>query len=159
MPIPSTISETLQQRLQKDPFLFVQTSNEDVEALVTTLVTEYIQKTNASYTTDMKTGYEMISESVRHPERQYVVFLPRWQKYTGNDIMLHFNNLFEEDLHRKGPNCRCSHPEFRFQRLVDGKQVDKLYQNIKLIVCGTDEPIQDRGLRHRLFGYTVVVDV
>jgi hypothetical protein len=157
MPVSTVTADMVTRRLELQPFLFVETL--EMQDVVNDIVIDYCQKKNALYTYRVDDVPHMMAESLEHPEKLYVVYIRDWHRFSGNEIMLHFNTLFEKDLQRHGPNAWCA-PEHRHRSiciLPNGQAVDgfEAYKNIKVIFSGTRDPLRDPGLKSRLLSYTV----
>lgn len=158
MPIPTNIETIIEQRLRTCPFVFVKTCSDDVQDVVEAVVHDYVARTGAVLSTRLSDGPYIAHESCQHTDRTYVVFIRDWDRYSGNDVMAAFNQVFEEDLQRHGPNSWCDE-KYRHRRfvMVGDRRVDvpigSLYQNLKLVFCGG--PINDPGLSDRLRSYTI----
>jgi hypothetical protein len=159
MPVSTVNAEMLTRRLERDPFVFVETR--DMQDMVASIVHEYCHCHEAIYTDNVEDMPRIMVQSLQNPTKLYVVYVRDWQRFSGNEIMLHFNMLFEKDLERYGPNAWCA-PEYRHQSLCilpSGQTVDgsDMYKNVKLVFSGTRDPLNDPCLRSRLMSYTCVM--
>lgn len=160
MPIPTVNSEILLRCLERDQFVFVETTDSDVQDVVESVVCNYCNEKHATYTDRVSDVPDIMAQSLENRDTLYVVYVRDWQRFSGNDIMLRFNTLFEADLKRCGPDSWCA-PEFRHQSmyvLPGGRTVQgmDMFQNVKVVFSGTDDPLQeDPGLQSRLLSYRI----
>lgn len=162
MPIPSSITTILREKVENQRFLFVETEDDDVQDALEGVIEEYVQQQDAIYTTDFDEGHHMVTRTIENQDVMYVIYIRNWHRFSGDDVMLRYNSYFEEDLRRHGPNSW--HPEFEHVRLgvwLEGKGyvpmegTKNLFENVKIIFSGLNTPMRDPGLRHRLLSYKI----
>jgi len=159
MPVLSEAGQILATCLGDKPFLFVETTRDDTQDLVEHVVREFCVKKHAAFADTLRDSVRLRSASLQNPENVYVVYIRNWQQFTGNQIMVHFNDVFEADLRRNGPDAWCppsqQHQAISFPGGIDAGQA---FKNVKLVFSGTSEPMkQDPGLCSRLEPYKVTV--
>jgi len=104
-----------------------------MEALVESIVGEYARDIGAVYIDDLREGQSAVGNSVRYPYKEYVVLIRRWHVHGSRKILVSFQDLFQDT------------------------SISGLFSNLKVVFCGSNEPMKDYRLKQRLFGYRIQI--
>lgn len=152
----------LHHHLEHHHLIFVETSD---ESRVEESVRKWAVAHGAHVTVDTSDTSDTVDTITRQatddPDRMYVYLLPEWQRFTGNEIVLRFGPVFHEDAIRYGPNSWCD-PRDRTQRLNEKtgrfEPMFSKYDNLRVVFCGSRDPLSDTGLKVKLTGRCMVFD-
>lgn len=135
MPVPSVPVRLLRNRLENQRCVVVITENDaETENLIEQTVSDYARETGAHYTDRMGDG-QMIADSVRYPDQEFVVLVRHWQEYGSRKIVLFFQDILP----------------------TVGLLRDELFDNIKVVFYGSNEPMKDSCLKHSLSTYVLKI--
>jgi len=162
MPILTNATKLLQERLCRDRILFLETESQEAQDVLSYVVDDFVQKNNATFTNDFAKGRTFLGKAVRDKNTVFVVHVRDWHRFSGNDVMLHYNEVFEEDMRDYGPDSGL--PEYMRTRralFLDGEfvELDKPpFHNIKLVFSGKSDPMEDPGLCQRVSSYKLRIE-